>query len=223
MAVLPQRLWVKATGDPAAGAVAHHRHVNDFRHFTGEDSREMAVVTRRFLVGKQRDHAAIGAKFEIAPDQSSAEWRAENRLGIVALAGRDRFHLVTFLVRPIAGFVDATEAAVPNDDAIARMPRGNETVDDGVHNVAMSGKQFAAGRGNLDADLVVRRNERAPGTGQIGLAGHGEDEAIDHSANNRGIRPVLLDGRWIVRGINDRLRRNHLRDGGRGSAEQKTG
>src|SRR6266550_3804003 len=103
------------------------------------------------------------------------------------------------------------------------MPGRDETVDNGVHYIAMRREQFTAGRGNLDADLVVRRNERAPGAGEIGLAGRGEDEAVYHSANDGGIGVVVLDGGRIPRRIHDGLRGNHLRAGTRSSAEQKRG
>ena len=46
------------------------------------------------------------------------------------------------------------------------MPGGHQTIDDRVDHIAMSGKKFAAGRGNLDADLVLRRNQRSPGGGE---------------------------------------------------------
>ena len=38
----------------------------------------------------------------------------------------------------------------------------DQAIDDRVHDIAMGGEKFAARRGNLDADFVVRRNERRP-------------------------------------------------------------
>src|SRR5205085_8385898 len=206
---------VKATGDAARTAVAHYRDVNDFRHFAREDPGEMAVVAGYFLIGQERDLAAVRAKLEVAPDQFSAERRGEDGLRIVAVSRRDRFHLVTFLLRAVTGFVDSAKAAVPDNDAAPLLAGGDKTVDDRVHDVAVRREQFAARRGNLDADLVVRQNERAPGAGEIGLTGHGKNETINHAANHGGIGLVLVNRGGIMGNKHDRLRGNDLRiDGG---------
>src|SRR5438270_11842020 len=104
----------------------------------------MAVVAGYFLIGQERDLAAVRAKLQVAPDQFSAERRGEDGLRIVAVPRRDRFHLVTFLLRAVTGFVDSAKAAVPDHNAAPLLAGGNETVDDCGHDVAVSGEQFAA-------------------------------------------------------------------------------
>ena len=81
----------------------------------------------------------------------------------------------------------------------------------------MGGEKLAAGRGNLDPDPVFRRNERAPGPGQIGLVSHGEDELIDHSPNDDRIGLVTVNRIRIEGAIDNRRGRLRWRRGrGRG-------
>ena len=101
------------------------------------------------------------------------------------------------------------------------MPSGNETVDDSVHDVAVRREKFAAGRGNFDADLVVRRNKRAPGADEIGLAGYGENKPVDHAAHHDRIGLVLSERGGIVSREDDGLPGDHLRL--EGGAHEKTG
>lgn len=99
------------------------------------------------------------------------------------------------------------------------MPRRDQAIDDGVNHIAMGGEQLAAGRGNLDPNLVVRRNERAPGTRPIALAGHGQEEAVHHYPNCRWVGPVILDCGGIVRRVDDRAARLGGRILGKGRSE----
>src|SRR2546423_13604029 len=103
------------------------------------------------------------------------------------------------------------------------MTRGNQTIDDGVHHIAMSGEKFAAGGGNFDADLVVRRNEGAPGAGEIGLAGYSEDEAVDHAADDRRIGSGLNGRGGEVGGGDQRLRGGYLGPGRGGEKKKNVG
>ena len=58
---------VNATRDSATAAVAHHRDVDYFRDFAGEDSGKVTVIARR-VFGSERHFSAVGAKLEVAPD-----------------------------------------------------------------------------------------------------------------------------------------------------------
>ena len=72
-------------------------------------------------------------------------------------------------------------------------------------------KQLAPGGRNLDADFVVRRNQRRPGLRQIRLARNREHKPIDHGVDHLGIRPVIRHRIWIVRDENDRRSRRWRR------------
>ena len=87
------------------------------------------------------------------------------------------------------------------------MARGDEPVYDRIYDIAMRGKKFPAGGGNLDADLVVRRDERRPCLCNIGLSRDCENESIDHGVHDGGIRVVVIDCRGIARSVNDRRSR----------------
>jgi hypothetical protein len=101
------------------------------------------------------------------------------------------------------------------------MAGGNEPIDDGIDDIAMSREQFAARSRDLDANLVVRRNQGSPRADEIGLAGHREDETVHHPANDGGIGLVFVDRSWIAGGVDDRLRRDCL--GKSESAGEKIG
>src|SRR5205823_7924707 len=130
---------------------------------------KVAVIAGDLLVGLQRDHAPVRTKFVVAPDESARDRRGEDDFRIVTIARRDRLQLVSLRVDPVTGVLDSIQAPVPYDDAAARMSRADQSIHDRVHDVAMRRKELAADRANLDADLVVRRNERAPGACQIRL------------------------------------------------------
>ncbi len=119
----------------------------------------MAFVAGLFLIGKQRDGASISPELEVAPDQFPGERRGEDCFRIVAISGRDRLHLIALGAGPVTRVFHSSETAIPNDNAAARMPRRDQAIDDGVDHIAMGGEKLAARRGNLDANLVVRRNE----------------------------------------------------------------
>ena len=73
------------------------------------------------------------------------------------------------------------------------MSCGDEAVHDRVYHVMVRGEKFAACRGNLDADPVVRRNQRSPRLRHVRLARHGENQSIDHLAHDAGIRLVIFN------------------------------
>ena len=90
------------------------------------------------------------------------------------------------------------------------MPRRDESLYNRVDDVAMGREKLATGRGNFDSDPVVRRNERAPGAGGVGLMGDRQDQLVDHLPNNDGIGAVLVDRGGILRPVNQRRsRRGH--------------
>src|ERR1051325_6098830 len=87
------------------------------------------------------------------------------------------------------------------------MTGGNQTIDNRVDHVVMSGEKFATGGRDLNADLVLRRDERTPGFGHVRLTGHRREQAIDHRAHDARICLIILDRVGIVDGVNDRRRR----------------
>ena len=89
-------------------------------------------------------------------------------------------------------------AAGPVVPAIARVTGRDQSIDDCVHDRVMRCEQFAAGGGNLDPNLVIRRNERAPGFGDVRLAGDGEHEPIDHCSNDFRVLAIIIDRVRIV-------------------------
>src|ERR1700730_2342318 len=118
----------------------------------------MAFITGLLFIRKQWDSAQVSSVFEIAPNQLPSERRGKNCFGIVAIMGRDGLHLVSLPARFIAGVFDPSQAAVTNDNAGLVSRGGTQAVHNRVDHITMSGKKFAPRRGDLDADLVVRRN-----------------------------------------------------------------
>src|SRR5947208_8569668 len=102
----------------------------------------------------------------------------------------------------------------------------DEPIDDRVHHVMVRCEKFAARRGNLDSNLVVRRNQRCPRLRHIRLAGRGEDESINHFTHNARFRLVVSDCIGIVHSIYDRRRGHRLRSlgkpGGDGAKKNKS-
>src|SRR5438094_2361864 len=103
------------------------------------------------------------------------------------------------------------------------MPSRDKAIDNRIHDVMMRCEKLAASRANFNSDLVSRRNQRRPRLRHVGLAGHSDDEPIDHCPHGRRICPVVLDCIRIAHGIHDR-RRGHrlrgLRKSGSGDAEK---
>ncbi len=83
------------------------------------------------------------------------------------------------------------------------MSRGDETIDNRVDHIMMRCKKFAAGRGDFDSNLVIRRHQRRPGRGQVGPTGRREKESIHHRVHNARICLVIFDRIRIVHRIDD--------------------
>src|SRR6266496_2775980 len=102
----------------------------------------------------------------------------------------------------------------------------DEPIDDRVYHVMVRCEKFAACRGDLDSNLVVRRNQRCPCLRHIRLAGRGEDESINHLTHNARFRLVVSDCIGIVHSIYDRRRGHSLRSlgkpGGDGAKKNKS-
>jgi hypothetical protein len=60
---------VKATGDAVHFTAAHHRHIDDFRHLSRNDAREMTDVACVLSVGKDRHFHFVGPIIKITPNQ----------------------------------------------------------------------------------------------------------------------------------------------------------
>jgi len=103
------------------------------------------------------------------------------------------------------------------------MARGNQTVNNRVYDVPMSGEELASSRRDLDPNFILRRNQGAPGAGKVGLAGNGKDEAVYHPAHHGWIRAILLDRGGVVRRVDDRLVRNDLGLRADGDGKEKQG
>ena len=104
------------------------------------------------------------------------------------------------------------------------MARGNQSIDNRIHDVVMRCEKLAAGGGNFDTNFVVRRNERRPSFRDSGLAGCRQDKAIDHCMHHPGICDVVRDRIRIVCGVDDRpsrTRARRLAKHGRDDAEEK--
>ena len=87
----------------------------------------------------------------------------------------------------------------------------------------MGREQFAAGGGDFDSNFIVRRNQRIPGRGQIGLTSRRQDQAIHHRADRARICFVIHDRVSVVRGVDSRLQgRRTLRAIALAMAQKKT-
>ena len=182
----------------------------------------MAEIARVFRVGQNRTYYFRAAKLEVAPNKIAQKRRGEGCLGIISFARCDRHNAVTLFVRSITGSFDSAKFAIPNNNASSRMSRLDQAIHDGVDDVAMRREKFAACRGDLDANLVVRRNQRRPRFGKIGLLCYGENKSIHHRAHASPVGMVVIDRRRITRDVNDRwrsCRARALRE--RGSAKKK--
>src|SRR5471032_3622525 len=106
------------------------------------------------------DRSQLPLIFKISPDELAQYWRGEHRLLIVTGLGGNLFHLISLLPGPVAGLLDASQRSIPYNDAAARMPRGHKPVHDRVDHLTVRCEELTASRGDLNADPVVRRNQR---------------------------------------------------------------
>ena len=118
----------------------------------------MTDVAGVFGVRKRDALAFIAQVIEIAPNQFSKKRCTDCCIRIVPGPRRDcsQFETVTLF---ITGAFRSFDRTIPNDHAAARMSGRDQTIDNRAHNIMMSGEQFAAGRGDFNPDLVVRRNQ----------------------------------------------------------------
>ena len=67
----------------------------------------------------------------------------------------------------------------------------DQTIDNRVHDIAMSGEQFTAAAEILMPILSLGETSEPQAAAMSGLPVDGEDETIDHSANDGGIGLVI--------------------------------
>ena len=114
------------------------------------------MITRLLVIGEKRDFAEVSPVIQITPDQLPGKGGGENRSGIIAIPWRDGLQPVSFGIWVITSFLNPAETSIPNDNVAARTSGRDQAINDGVNDIAMGREKLAPGRGNLDADLIVR-------------------------------------------------------------------
>ena len=151
-----------------------------------------------------REHfPCVAEVIQIAPNQLPHKRRGKDCLRVVPVMRHDCLQLVTITAPAITGFLDSTERAVPNNDAVARMACCHQAVHDRVHHIMMRGEKFAPCRRDLNSNPVVGRHERRPRLRHVRLAGCGENEPIHHLTHNARVRLVIFDRDRIMHHIHD--------------------
>ena len=108
---------IKQTAGYAVGfTAAHYGNVNDLCDLRGKDAREMTRVACIFGVGEH--FPSVSLVLEIAPHQFAHQRRGEDGFGIISVARRDRFQLIT-IGPAVTGLLNPTKGTVPDDDAAA--------------------------------------------------------------------------------------------------------
>src|ERR1700730_2519832 len=186
----------------------------------------MTDVARVFAVRKEHRRASVAFVLEVAPDESPQKRRRENCFGIVAIMRRNGPQLVALRSGSIAGRFDSAKGSIPNNNIFTRVTGHGQSIDNRADHVMVSCEKFTAGRRDLDPDLVARRDERSPGLADIRLPGYGQDQPIDHGANDVRISPVITDRVRIMRDVYNRWssagpRHRRLRKSRRNGAEAK--
>ncbi len=202
---------IEATSNAVGFAAAHHRDIDDLCDFGRKDTRKMAQVAGVFRIRKKRHLPFVTLVLEIAPNQFPDQRRGKNRLGIVAIARRNGFQLITTGFCPITGVLDSAQGSIPHDNAASRMSGRGQTVNDRVDDVMVGRKKFAADRGDLNSNLVIWSYQRRPCSGHVRLPSGRENEPIHHRVHHSRTGLVIPDRIRIVHRVNDGLSGRWLR------------
>src|SRR6184192_2649194 len=108
---------INATGDSVRFTDTHHWDVDDLGNVARKDFRKMTDIAGVLNV---REHLPCVAEvIQIAPNQLPHKSRGKDCLRVVPVMRYDCLQLVTITAPAITGFLDSTERAVPNNDAVA--------------------------------------------------------------------------------------------------------